>query len=43
VGDNSRANPPLSGLQTRAVLADRGDDADATIAHIAGDRRASAT
>ena len=42
-GDHPQAIPPLAGIQAGEVLADRGDDADATIAHIEGDRRASAT
>ena len=33
-GDNPQALPLLSGIQSGEVLADRGYDADATIAHI---------
>jgi len=33
-GDNPQAIPLLTGLQTREVLADRGYDADATVAYI---------
>ncbi len=42
-GDNPQAIPLLAGIETGAVLADRGDDADATIAHVAGEMRAVAT
>jgi len=33
-GDNPQAIPLLDGVQTREVLADRGYDADATVAYI---------
>ncbi len=33
-GDNPQAIPLLTGVQTQEVLADRGYDADATLAHI---------
>jgi transposase len=42
-GDNPQALPLLTGVETREVLADRGYDADATIAHIEGQLRAVAT
>ena len=42
-GDNPQALPLLAGIQTGEVLADRGYDADATIAHIEGEMRAIAT
>lgn len=42
-GDNPQAIPLLAGIQTAEVLADRGYDADATIAHIAGQMQAVAT
>ena len=42
-GDNPQALPLLDGQQTQEVLADRGDDADATIAYIEGQLGAAAT
>ena len=42
-GDNPQAIPLLAGIQTREVLADRGDDADKTLAHIAQQLGAVAT
>jgi len=42
-GDNPQAIPLLDGVRTAEVLADRGDDADATIAYIAGQLHATAT
>ena len=42
-GDNPQALPLLTGIQTHEVLADRGDDADATIAHIEQQMGAIAT
>ena len=42
-GDNPQARPLLDGVQTAEVLADRGYDADATIAYIEGHLHATAT
>lgn len=42
-GDNPQAIPLLAGVQTGEVLADRGYDADATIAYVEQDLRATAT
>ena len=42
-GDNPQAIPLLTGLQTGEVLADRGDDADATLAYIEQHLQATAT
>ncbi len=42
-GDNPQAIPLLEGRQTAEVLADRGYDADATIAYIEGQLQAVAT
>jgi len=42
-GDNPQAIPLLTGIETGEVLADRGYDADATIAHVEGEMRAVAT
>ena len=42
-GDNPQALPLLSGIQSGEVLADRGYDADATIAHIEQQMGAVAT
>jgi len=42
-GDNPQALPLLDGQRTQAVLADRGYDADATIAYIEGELHATAT
>jgi len=42
-GDNPQAIPLLAGRQTREVLADRGYDADATIAYIEDQLHATAT
>lgn len=42
-GDNPQAIPLLEGRQTQEVLADRGYDADATIAYITDQLQARAT
>jgi transposase len=42
-GDNPQALPLLAGYQPQEVIADRGYDADATIAHIEGQLHALAT
>lgn len=42
-GDNPQAIPLLEGLQAEEVLADRGYDADATIAYIEQELRATTT
>lgn len=42
-GDNPQAIPLLAGQQTQEVLADRGYDADATIAYIEEQLHATAT
>ena len=42
-GDNPQAIPLLEGQQTQEVMADRGDDADATIASIEEQLGATAT
>ena len=42
-GDNPQALPLLAGIHAREVPADRGYDADATIAYIEGQLRAVAT
>jgi len=42
-GDNPQALPLLIGVQTREVLADRGYDADATLAYIEEQLHATAT
>jgi transposase len=42
-GDNPQAIPLLTGQHTQEVLADRGYDADATIAYVEGHRQATAT
>ena len=42
-GDNPQARPLLAGIQTGEVLADRGDDADATLASIEDQLGATAT
>ena len=42
-GDNPQAIPLLTGLQTGEVLADRGYDADATLAYITDQLHAQAT
>ena len=42
-GDNPQALPLLTGVQTREVLADRGYDADATLAYIEQQLQATAT
>jgi len=42
-GDNPQALPLLDGIQAGEVLADRGYDADATIAYIEGHMHATAT
>jgi transposase len=42
-GDNPQAIPLLDGVQTREVVADRGYDADRTLAYIEGDMGAVAT
>ncbi len=42
-GDNPQAIPLLDGLRTQEVLADRGYDADATLAYIAQQLQARAT
>ncbi len=42
-GDNPQAIPLLAGQQTQEVLADRGYDADATVAYIEEQLQATAT
>ena len=42
-GDNPQAIPLLAGVRTREVLADRGYDADTTLAYIADQLHATAT
>ena len=42
-GDNPQAIPLLDGVRTAEVLADRGYDADATLAYIEGRLHATAT
>ncbi len=42
-GDNPQAIPLLAGVRTREVLADRGYDADATLAYSADQLHATAT
>ena len=42
-GDNPQAVPLLAGVRAGEVLADRGYDADATIAYIEGELHATAT
>ncbi len=42
-GDNPQALPLLDGQRAREVLADRGYDADATIAYVEGHMQATAT
>ncbi len=42
-GDNPQALPLLEGYQPQEVIADRGYDADATIAYIEGQLHATAT
>ncbi len=42
-GDDPQAIPLLAGVQTGEVLADRGDDADTTLAYIADQLHATAT
>ncbi len=42
-GDNPQAIPLLGGVQGREVVADRGYDADKTLAYIEGEMRAVAT
>jgi transposase len=42
-GDNPQALPLLEGIQAQEVIADRGYDADKTLAHIAGTMGALAT
>jgi len=42
-GDNPQAIPLLTGVQTQEVLADRGYDADATVAYIEEHLHAKAT
>ncbi len=42
-GDNPQAIPLLAGIQAREVIADRGYDADGTLAHIEQELHATAT